>query len=178
MAKRKRKVSKPAAGSIRRRKSTKRSSSRRRGLSAANIPLIGTLSLNNPLIGGAVGGWAASLIKDEVQDTIFGKPAPGDDPKSFANQIQPYAKGIVLAGVAFMARRFKYPEVSAGIMGAAAAFTRERMQHFGVLKEGSSRRQLAGWAMPDTLNESALLSGASMLSEVQMLSAGRRRRSY
>jgi len=175
MAKRKRKVNRPATGVIRRRKSTKRSP-RRRGLSAANIPLIGAISLHNPLIGGAVGGWGASLLKDEIQDTIFGKVAPGDDPNSFGVKMQPYAKGIVLAGVAFMARRMKYPEVSAGIMGAAAAFTRERLQHYGVLQEGRPRRQLAGWAMPDTLNEASMLSGASMLSEVQMLSAGRRRR--
>lgn len=175
MAKRKRKsVRKPAAGIVRRRKSARRSP-RRRGLSAGNVPIIGQISLHNPLIGGTVGGWGASMLKDEIQDTIFGK-VEAADADSFAAKMQPYAKGIVLAGVAFVARRMKYPEVAAGIMGAAAAFTRERMQHYGVLNEGRPRRQLAGWAMPDTLNDAKMLSGASMLSEVQLLSARRRRR--
>jgi len=168
MAKRKRKSNKSRAvtRTISRRVGTlKRSPRRRRALSAGTVPFIGEISLHNPLIGGAVGGFLASMVKEEIEDTVFGNST---DPSSWQTKIKPYAKGIVLAAGGYFARRMKQPEVAAGIIGYAAGLTRDKLQTAGVIGEGNSA---------SFISNPNLLSGGNMLSEMQMLSArGRSRR--
>jgi hypothetical protein len=135
--------------------STRRPVKRRRrtGLSAKEIPVIGELSLRNPLIGGALGGLVASMVVNEIEDNIFGDTT---DPESMAAKLAPYAKGIVLAAGAYVAKRSKQPELAAGIMGYAAGKTREKLEEYGVLNESGR------FADPSLL--SANFSDPSLLS--------------
>lgn len=149
--KRKRKSNLPA---VRRSASLSKPKKRRRkGLSAKDVPVIGELSVRNPLIGGLIGGFAASMIADQVKDTIFGEST---DPESFTSKIQPYAKALVIGGVAWIAKRQKYPEISAGLMGYAAGKAREKMVENGVFGEG------VNFADPSLLSDATLLSKGGM----------------
>jgi len=139
-------------GAVARKKTT-----RRRGLSAGSVPLVGDISLHNPLIGGAVGGWLGSMLKSEIQDTVFGTP-DSTNPEDWKNKIQPYAKGIVLAGLGYLAKRYKYPEVSAGIVGYASGLTRDRLITSGILHEnGGGNRRLTNYVSNNLLADNEML---------------------
>jgi hypothetical protein len=142
---------------------------RRRGLSAGpKLPIIGTIGLQNPLIGGLVGAAAGMFIKNLVPDNLFqgktGAPHP----------LQPYAKGIILLAGAAIAKNMKQDAIAGGMMAAATVLTLQNLQ-VPMLSE-----KPAEWADPSVfLSETAMLSAqnqiypdySNMLAETAMLSS-------
>ena len=126
---------------------TKRRSTRRRSLSQ-NIPVIGNLSIHNPIIGGAIGGIVANAIKNTIPDDAWGLT------KSFP-EITPYTKAIALGIGAVLLKKYKQPEMSAGVSAVATSLA---LSHLNIPGLGDNMRS-THYANPNLLlNDTAYLS--------------------
>jgi hypothetical protein len=133
------------------RRSPKRKTARRkrRGLSS-NIPVIGSLSLTNPMIGAPVGAMIGMFLKNQIPDDLF-KSTTDTDPKSLRNVIQPYIKAAVIAGAGVLAKKAKYPEVAGGLFAVAAVLAVQKLNVPGLSSGGSFRR--TNYVNPSLLSE-------------------------
>lgn len=129
-----------------RRKGTRR---RRRSLSQ-NIPILGNIGLNNPVIGGAVGAAIGMFLKNQIPDSIMGKEsAPG-----LLNNLKPYMKGAILLGGALVAKHYKQPEIAAGLAAVGTVLTLQTLNVPGLAENFKP----AKYADPRLLMEPAYLS--------------------
>lgn len=132
-------------------KTIKRIRRRRRGLSAGNIPFVGSVSLHNPIFGGAAGAAIGLALKNMIPDDLFGgKTTQG----SGLDKIQPYIKGGLIIAAAMIAKANKQPEIAAGLMAVGTALTLQKLQIPG-LSDGVDRVR---YVNPGLLSDTALLS--------------------
>lgn len=136
-----------SSGVAKRRKTT-----RRRGLSQ-NIPVLGPLSLRNPIIGGAVGGAIGMALKNMIPDDPFGSP-DSDKSDGFYATIRPYIKGGLILGASIVARNMKQPEVASGLASVGTALVLQRLNVPGLSAGMTPTR----YADPRLLSDTALLS--------------------
>jgi len=157
----------------------KRKKSRKGRRLGASMPIIGELSLKNPLLGGAAGGAAARLLMGLIPDDLLNgvttpaavpAPAPGAAApaaiQAGLNKAAPYIKGGILALAAFLLRK-NQPAVAAGIMGAATELT---MGKLGMLGEGM---QQTLYADPNLLSDTVLLEDVT-IQDNMLLSSNRK----
>lgn len=132
-------LSSPALLSARRtsrKRKTTRSRRRRRGLSAS-LPVIGNLSLHNPMIGAPVGAALGMFLKNNIPDNLLAPTSGATD--SVQSKLQPYIKGGIIALAGILAKQYKQPEVASGLFAVATVLTLQKLNVPGLASGGSFR---------------------------------------